>query len=86
MIDRWSRVNDFYRRRREQVFDATRLMKKYRSSLLPLENELKRAERNLEGCKYEGINLEDGNKKLENVKVQYSLGGSSLTHCYFHNY
>lgn len=70
MIERWSKVNQFYLERRRQVSDAAQVVKKYRSLLLPVENELGRVERRLEECEYEGINIENGKKTLDNVKVQ----------------
>lgn len=71
MIDRWSKVNQFYLERRRQVSDAEHVVKKYRSLLLPVENELNRVERRLEECEFEGVNAEVGKKKLESVKVQF---------------
>lgn len=70
MIDRWSKVNQFYLERRGQVSEAAQLVKKYRSSLLPVENELSRVERRIGECDYEGINMDVGKKKLDTVKVQ----------------
>ena len=72
MIDRWSKVNQFYLERRRQVSDAEHVVKKYRSLLLPNENELNRVERRLEECEFEGVNAEVGKKKLESVKVKFS--------------
>lgn len=70
MIDRWSKVNQFYLERRGQVSEAAQIVKKYRSLLLPVENELGRVERRMEECEYEGINIEVGKKKLDTLKVQ----------------
>ena len=70
MIDRWRKVNQFYLERRGQVSEAAQIVKKYRSLLLPVENELGRVERRMEGCEYEGINIEVGKKKLDTLKVQ----------------
>lgn len=70
MIDRWSKVNQFYLDRRGQVSEAALIVKKYRSLLLPVENELGRVERRMEECAYEGINIEVGKKKLDTLKVQ----------------
>jgi len=71
MIDRWSKVNQFYLERRRQVSDAEHVVKKFRSLLLPVENELSRVERRLEECEFEGVNVEVGKKKLEIVKVLF---------------
>ena len=70
MIERWSKVNQFYLERRSHVSEAAQVVKKYRSLLLPVENELGRLERRLEECEYEGINIEVGRKTVDNVKVQ----------------
>ena len=70
MIDRWSKVNKFYLERRRQLSNAEHLVKKYRSSLLTVENELTRVERRLQDCEFEGVNVDVGKKKLENVKVK----------------
>lgn len=70
MIDRWSKVNQFYLDRRGQVSEAALIVKKYRSLLLPVENELGRVERRMEEFEYEGINIEVGKKKLDTLKVQ----------------
>lgn len=70
MIDRWSKVNQFYLERRKQVSEAEKVVKKYRSLLLPVENELNRVDRRLEDCEFEGINVDVGKKKLDSVKVK----------------
>lgn len=76
MIDRWSKVNQFYRDRREQVLEAAQVVKKYRSLVLPVENELGRVERRMEECEFEGISIEVGKKKLDTLKVQLQANDS----------
>ena len=73
MIDRWSKVNQFYLERKRQVSEAKHAVKKYRSFLLPVEKELNRLERRLQECVFEGIDVEVGKKKLEGVKVQKKI-------------
>ena len=70
VIDRWSKVNQFYLERRRQVSEAEQVVRKYRSFLLPVDNELTRLERRLKDCEFEGIEVEVGKKKLECAKVQ----------------
>lgn len=70
VIDRWSKVNQFYLERRRQVSEAEQVVRKYRTVLLPVDNELARLERRLKDCEFEGIEVEVGKKKLECAKVQ----------------
>ena len=69
IVDRWNKINRFYNDRRAQVVEAEKLVKKYRSLIMPLENALKRSERKLDDFEYEGIELPEGKKLLETLKV-----------------
>lgn len=70
IIDRWSEVNQFYLERRRQVSGGEHVVKKYRSLLLPVENEPSRLERRLGECEFEGVDVDVGKKKLETVRVK----------------
>lgn len=69
VVERWSAVNALFRERRDQVAEADTKAKKYRSILLPLENSVKKARKSLEESNYEGIDIADGEKELNAVKV-----------------
>lgn len=69
IFKRWTALNEFYRQRKDQVAEAETKNKKYRSVLLSLENSVQKAEKSLEESCYEGIDVADGEKELEAVKV-----------------
>ena len=69
LVDRWNKINRFYSDRRTQVLEAEKAVKKYRSLIMPLENSVKRAEKKLDDFEYEGIELAEGQKLLETLKV-----------------
>jgi hypothetical protein len=68
-VERWTKINEFYCERREQVGEAETKVKKYRNLLLPLENSVKRVEKSIEEPLYEGIDVEEGRNELQNAKV-----------------
>ena len=69
LVDRWNKINRFYTDRREQVLEAEKAVKKYRSLIMPLENSVKRVEKKLDDFEYEGIELAEGVKLLDTLKV-----------------
>lgn len=78
MVDKWSKINQFYQERRKQVAEARLAVKKYRGLLLPLESEVKRAEKTLERCECQGIDVEKGKKDLQAIQVNCDSFSSFL--------
>ncbi|EDO28219.1 predicted protein, partial [Nematostella vectensis] len=69
MVERWNKINKFYKNRRQQVELADEKVKKYRGLLLPLDTRVKKAEKSLEESEYEGIDVEAGKKELDTMKA-----------------